>query len=230
MADLLTALRDGLEQEIAYHGAFIPGCDFADRMRARVDHGSPLRACTTLEEICTYVKGAVLTPIDEARSNAVCGMGNPEADLVIVGEAPGADEDAQGLPFVGKAGQLLTKILKAINLEREEVFITNILKTRPPGNRNPNSEEIAAHLPILFQQLSLIRPKLLCCLGRVAGNTLLGSRQALGTMRKEEHAFCGIPLYVTYHPAALLRNPHWKRPTWEDVQRLRAKYDALLDI
>ena len=225
--NLFTELRAGIEQEIALQGPIVPGPTFSDCIRARIPAGSPVRALYTLEDIAEYVRSNVLTPIDEHRTNAVLGSGSPDADLVFIGEAPGEDEDLQGLPFVGRAGQLLTKILRAINFDREEVFITNVLKSRPPGNRNPRADEISAHIPILYQQLSLITPKLLCCLGKIAGNAVLGCGLALGAMRKQSYVYCGIPLMVTYHPAALLRNPQWKRPTWTDVKQLRAKYDAL---
>ncbi len=227
MVDVLAELRAGLAQEIALQGPIIPGASFVDHMRARVPKDSPLHQCHSLDEVAAFVRSHVLIPIDKHRTHAVPGAGNPHADLVFVGEAPGKQEDEQGLPFVGPAGKLLTKILKAIDLDRDEVFITNILKTRPPGNRNPEPEEIAKHLPILYQQLSLIQPKILCCLGKVAGNALLKCTEALGTMRQREHNFFGISLMVTYHPSALLRNPRWKRPTWEDVKVLRDRNRAL---
>ena len=225
--DLFASLRVGIEDDLALQGPITPGYSFAERVRARIPAASPVRALATLEDVAEYVRSNILIPIDADRTHAVPGAGNPNADLVLIGEAPGQDEDQQGLPFVGPAGRLLTKILQAINFDREEVFITNILKTRPPRNRNPEPDEIAAHIPILYQQLAIIQPKLLCCLGRIAGNALLNRTLSLGAMRKEVHNYCGIPLFVTYHPAALLRNPGWKRPTWIDVQRLRAQYDAL---
>ena len=158
--------------------------------------------------------------------NPVPGEGNPNADFVCVGEAPGANEDEQGRPFVGQAGQLLTKILAAVNLEREDVFILNVLKHRPPGNRNPDPAEVAACRPFLLRQLELLQPKVVLALGTFAAQTLLDTKETLGKLRGRVHSFQGIPVVVTYHPAALLRNSAWKRPTWEDVQLARRILDG----
>lgn len=169
-------------------------------------------------------RGCKLAP---ARTQTVFGVGDPDADLVFVGEAPGRDEDRQGEPFVGRAGQLLNEILKAIDLRRQDVYICNILKCRPPENRDPERDEVEACEPYLRRQLALIEPKVICCLGRHAAQTLLGTTAALAALRERSHFYQGIPVVVTFHPAALLRNPHWKRPTWDDVRKLRALYDAL---
>jgi len=198
-----------------------------ERIAALIPDDSPLHDMETLEEVEAWATNTVLVPIDEERENAVLGVGDPNADLVIIGEAPGANEDKQGEPFVGRAGQLLDKILAAINFDRSEVYITNILKSRPPNNRDPLVAEVEAHAPILYKQLTLIRPKVLLCVGKTAGNTMLDRSSSLGNLRDQFHDFYGIPLMVTYHPAALLRNAQWKRPTWEDVQLLRTKYDEL---
>ncbi len=163
------------------------------------------------------------------RKQVVFGTGNPKADIVVVGEAPGADEDEQGKPFVGRAGRLLTDILKAINFTREEVFICNILKCRPPENRNPLPDEIANCEPYLFKQLEMIKPKLILAVGTFAAQTLLRTKDPLGKLRGKFHSYKGIKMMVTYHPAALLRNPNWKKPTWEDVQLLRKEYDRIVD-
>ena len=199
------------------------------RVDSLVPDDAPYKDAETLEEVEQYLADTVLVPIDEDRENPVFGVGDPEADLVIIGEAPGRDEDKEGEPFVGRAGQLLDKILDAINFEREEVYITNILKSRPPRNRNPKAEEIDAHLPVLYKQIALIQPKIILAVGKVAGNTLLDRSSSLSNLRDQEHDFSGIPLMVTYHPAALLRNSQWKRPTWEDVKLLRTRYDQLTD-
>ena len=199
------------------------------RVDSLVPDDAPYKDAETLEEVEQYLADTVLVPIDEDRENPVFGVGDPEADLVIIGEAPGRDEDKEGEPFVGRAGQLLDKILDAINFEREEVYITNILKSRPPRNRNPKAEEIDAHLPVLYKQIALIQPKIILAVGKVAGNTLLDRSSSLSNLRDQEHDFYGIPLMVTYHPAALLRNSQWKRPTWEDVKLLRTRYDQLTD-
>jgi DNA polymerase len=175
-------------------------------------------------QICTCLK----CPLGQTRTNFVFGVGSPHATLMLIGEAPGADEDAQGEPFVGKAGQLLNKILEAIHFKREEVYICNILKCRPPGNRKPALEEVDQCIPYLKKQIALIRPKLILCLGLTAVENLLQTTESLGKLRGRVLTYEGIPLMVTYHPAALLRNPNWKRPTWEDVQAARKLHDELV--
>ncbi|MEZ4700560.1 MAG: uracil-DNA glycosylase [Rhodothermales bacterium] len=197
------------------------------RIEALIAPTSPLHAMTTLDEVRDYVASTVLIPLDTTRINPVFGVGNPHADLMVIGEAPGADEDQKGEPFVGRAGQLLTKILEAIHFTRDDVYIANILKSRPPNNRDPLPDEVAAHIPILYKQIALIQPKLILCVGKTAGNNLLEKQVTLASLRGKFNDFHGIPTMVTYHPAALLRNPQWKRPTWEDVQMLRDKYDEL---
>ena len=161
----------------------------------------------------------------ETRHHLVFGAGNPEANLMLIGEAPGEDEDLQGKPFVGKAGQLLDKILAAIDFQREDVYIGNILKCRPPGNRDPLPEEIALCIPHIRRQIEIIEPRMILTLGRIAAQTLLETTFSLGRLRGVVHTYRDIPLIATYHPAALLRNPQWKRPVWEDVQKLRYLYD-----
>lgn len=197
------------------------------RIGALIPADSPLHGLQTLDEVASWVAATELIPLDGSRLNPVFGVGNPDADLMVIGEAPGADEDRQGEPFVGRAGQLLTKILEAIGFARGDVYIANILKSRPPNNRDPLPSEVAAHIPILYRQIALIRPRILLCVGRTAGNALLGRDESLKALRGSFHDFHGLPVMVTYHPAALLRNPQWKRPTWDDVQILRTRYDAL---
>ena len=148
---------------------------------------------------------------------------------MLIGEAPGAEEDKQGIPFVGRAGKLLTDILKAINFEREEVYIANILKCRPPNNRDPLPSEREVCKPYLYKQIELIKPKIILCLGKVASNVLLNKNDSLTKLRGDVHELNGIKAMVTYHPAALLRNPHWKKGTWEDVQKVRKLYDELTE-
>jgi len=160
----------------------------------------------------------------QTRHKLVWGGGNAEADIVFVGEGPGEQEDLQGVPFVGNAGQLLTKMLAAIELSRDEVYITNIVKCRPPGNRNPHEDEIRACMPYLEFQLSIIQPKIICALGKVAGNTLLQNDDTLTKMRQKFFPFSSSKLMVTYHPSALLHNPEWKRPAWEDLKMLKREY------
>jgi len=162
-------------------------------------------------------------PLGQTRTKFVYGVGNPDADLMFVGEAPGRDEDLKGEPFVGAAGKLLDKILKAMGLARDQVYIANILKCRPPNNRDPQPEEMAECFPYLREQIRLIRPKYLVALGRIAGQALLDTKTPLGRLRGRWHEFEGIPLLVTYHPAALLRFAAYKKDTWEDMKLVMAK-------
>jgi DNA polymerase len=180
----------------------------------------------SLQEIAKKVKDCTRCSLYQTATNPVPGEGNPKAELVCVGEAPGAKEDETGRPFIGQAGQLLTKILAAIDLTREQVFICNVLKHRPPGNRNPLPEEVEACSPYLIRQLELIKPKVIVAFGTFAAQTLLNTKTPLGQLRGLVHQYHGIPLVVTYHPAALLRNPAWKRPTWEDVKLARRILDS----
>ena len=188
--------------------------------------GGPFAGLESLGAIAETVAKCTRCPLYATATNPVPGEGNPNADLVVVGEAPGANEDASGRPFVGAAGQLLTKILEAINLRREDVFICNVLKHRPPDNRNPLPNEVEACSPYLVRQIELIRPKVILALGLFAAQTLLNSKLPLIRLRESVHQYYGIPLIVTYHPAALLRNPNWKRPTWEDVKLARRILDS----
>ena len=144
---------------------------------------------------------------------------------MLVGEGPGATEDATGRPFVGQAGKLLDDILEAIDLPRETGYITNVVKCRPPQNRKPLPDEVAACIPYLYRQVELIKPKVMLALGGTAGEALLGVKTSLGELRGKVHRFNGVPLVVTYHPAALLRNPNWKKPTWDDVRIARQLLD-----
>ena len=227
LSQIVAEVRDLFTEEISLHGPFVPQVSFSDHMRAMIPQGNAILARTSLQEIRDYVKHTHLTPIDTERKNAVPGEGSSAARIVVIGEAPGAQEDRQGKPFVGRAGQLLDKMLAAIGFARQDLFITNILKTRPPENRDPTQEEVEAHIPILYQQLAIINPLVILCLGRHAGRGLLKSNASLKSMRGMAHDYFGASLYVTYHPAALLRNPQWKRPAWEDLQMFRQRYDTL---
>ncbi|MBI4499689.1 MAG: uracil-DNA glycosylase [Gemmatimonadetes bacterium] len=162
----------------------------------------------------------------DGRQKTVPGEGAADARLVVVGEGPGATEDETGRPFVGRAGELLTEILLAIDLPRERVFICNVVKCRPPANRKPLPAEIAACVPYLYRQLEVVRPAVILAMGGTAAETLLNTKQPLSQLREHVHEFRGIPVVVTYHPAALLRNPHWKKPTWDDVRIARRILDA----
>jgi DNA polymerase len=167
--------------------------------------------CTRCEELA------------QTRTQTVFGVGNPRARLVFLGEAPGADEDKQGVPFVGRAGQLLTKIIEACTLSRDDVYILNILKCRPPGNRNPSLTESANCRAYLNRQLKAIKPEYICCLGSVAAQNLLETDTTIGRLRGSFHEYQGIKVLCTYHPAYLLRNPPAKAMVWEDMKMLMAE-------
>ncbi len=156
--------------------------------------------------------------LHKGRNSIVFGVGNPAARLMFVGEGPGADEDAQGLPFVGRAGQLLNNMIAAMGLTREECYIANVVKCRPPGNRTPEPEEANTCSPFLFRQIDVVRPQVLVALGATAATYLLGQRQPLAGLRGRVHAFRGMSLIVTYHPAFLLRDPRQKKEAWADLQ------------
>jgi DNA polymerase len=183
-------------------------------------------AATDLVQLAELIRRCTRCDLYKTATNAVPGEGNPHAGFMCVGEAPGAQEDATGRPFYGQAGLLLTKILQAVNLSREEVFILNVLKHRPPGNRNPLPEEVSACRPYLVRQVALVAPKVILALGTFAAQSLLETKLSIGKLRGSVHRYHGIPVIVTYHPAALLRNPAWKRPTWEDVQLARRILDG----
>ena len=200
------------------------------RSSRQTDHpypNEPWVSASSLTDLNNQICECLKCTLGKTRTNFVFGVGNPNADVVVVGEAPGADEDAQGEPFVGRAGQLLNKILEAIQFKREEVFICNILKCRPPNNRDPLPEEIEFCEPYLWKQLEIIKPKMILCLGRIAGQSLLKTNDTLTALRGKFFDYRGIKLMVTYHPAALLRNPNWKKPAWEDVQLFRKTYDEM---
>lgn len=174
-------------------------------------------ACTKCHELAT------------TRTQTVFGVGNPRARLCFLGEAPGADEDRLGEPFVGRAGQLLNKIIEACRLERDEVYILNVIKCRPPGNRNPTPDEAANCRPFLNRQLELIRPEFICCLGSVATQNLLATTAPMSRMRGRVHNHQGIKVVCTYHPAYLLRNPAAKKDTWEDMKFLMREMGTPVD-
>jgi uracil-DNA glycosylase len=186
----------------------------------------PVGRLATLEAVGAAVDACRKCSLGGTRLHSVPGEGDPHAGFVCVGEAPGATEDETGRPFVGRAGKLLESILKAIDLEREQVFICNVLKCRPPQNRDPEPLEVHACAPYLHRQLELLRPRVILALGRPAAHALLATTASLGDLRGRVHRYRGVPLVVTYHPAALLRNPNWKRPTWDDVRIARRIYDG----
>lgn len=220
LADVTAPPTVGTTDEMAFKKGLVVGPKDVEQVPGDI---AKLRS---LESIALKVQECTRCPLYSTATNGVPGEGDPNAGLVCVGEAPGAKEDATGRPFVGQAGQLLTKILAAINLRREDVFIVNVLKHRPPGNRNPLREEVEACSPYLIRQLELIKPKVIVAFGTFAAQTLLQTKTPLGQLRGLVHRYHGTPLIVTYHPAALLRNPAWKRPTWEDVKLARRILDS----
>ncbi len=175
----------------------------------------------TLSEIRNDLGDCRRCKLAAGRKHIVFGSGNANADLMFVGEAPGAEEDAQGLPFVGRAGQLLTKIIEAIEMRRADVYICNILKCRPPGNRNPEPDEIAACEPFLLRQIASVKPKVVCALGTFGAQALLRTREPISRLRGQFIDYRGTKLMATFHPAYLLRNPGEKRKVWDDVQKIR---------
>jgi DNA polymerase len=179
---------------------------------------------TQLNALRAHIGECTRCPLHaQGRTQVVFGVGNPSAQLMFVGEAPGADEDVQGEPFVGRAGQLLTKIIEAIGLSRGDVYIANVLKCRPPGNRNPAPEEVSTCQPFLFQQIDIIRPRVIVALGTFAAHALLGTDAPISRLRGRIHEFRGgSKLVPTFHPAFLLRSPDRKRDVWEDMKKVRA--------
>ncbi len=179
----------------------------------------------TLEQFNEEISKCKKCDLGQSRNKFVFGEGNPDADIMFIGEAPGHEENLAGRPFVGEAGDLLDKILKAIDLARTDIYIANILKCHPPSNRDPLPQEISYCFPYLERQVEIIEPKLICTLGLVASQNLLDKFMPLKRLRQESHKFKGIRVIPTYHPAALLRNPGWKKFAWEDMKLLRRLYD-----
>jgi len=217
--------------KIATGNSEMPKQKLATNHEPRVTISEEWQKATDLPMLQSMISGCTKCELHKTRKNFVFGVGNPQAKVMVIGEAPGADEDEQGEPFVGRAGQLLNKMLLAINFPREEVFIANILKSRPPGNRDPKPEEVAACEPYLFKQIEIIKPKMILCVGRIAGSNLLKQEsESLAKMRGKVFDFMGAKVMVTYHPAALIRNPNWKPAAWEDLQNFRKLYDEMVAV
>ncbi|PLY01183.1 MAG: DNA polymerase [Desulfuromonas sp.] len=180
----------------------------------------------TLDHLQTLMAGCTRCPLGEKRKSLVFGAGNPQAELVLVGEAPGREEDEKGFPFVGEAGRLLEKILFAMQMTRDDVYICNVIKCRPPQNRDPEAQEIETCEPFLKQQLEIIKPKLIIALGRFAAQTLLRTKAPISRLRGHWHEYEGVPLMPTFHPAYLLRNPAGKREVWEDMKQVMRRLKA----
>jgi len=196
-------------------------------MIASIDEPVGLAQYDSLDEHQKDICQCQLCPLGKTRTKFVYGAGNPSADLMFVGEAPGKDEDLSGEPFIGRAGRLLNDIIKAMKLTREDVYIANILKCRPPANRDPQPDEMEKCFPFLKEQIRLIKPKIICALGRIGAQALLDTKTPLGRLRKEWHRVEGIPTLVTYHPAALLRFQKYKKDVWEDMQIIMAELDKM---
>ena len=226
LRDLVAGLRRHLEEErdLGFEGWPQAVNKKSGLEPARKETGSK-RPRQTLAEVREELGDCRRCKLHRKRTNIVFGSGNPQAKLIFVGEGPGRDEDLQGEPFVGQAGKLLTRIIEAIQLTREEVYIANIVKCRPPENRNPEPDEIAACEPFLIRQIKAIQPKLICALGTFAAQTLLQTTEKISALRGRFHSYQGILLMPTYHPAFLLRNPNYKRDVWEDVKKVRAEYE-----
>ncbi len=182
----------------------------------------------SLEVLNSRIANCLECELGKERNKLVFGSGNENADIMVIGEAPGADEDEQGLPFVGRAGKLLTKMLEAIHIKREDIYIANICKCRPPGNRRPTSIEVDACEPYLKRQIEIIKPAFILSLGLTSVDTLLKKKHKMGDIRGSIMDYHGIDMLVTYHPAALLRNPNWKQSAWDDLKKLRMLYDKYL--
>jgi uracil-DNA glycosylase len=190
-------------------------------------HGSPEGEFDDdLESLRAKAINCQACSLCEGRSSVVFGEGNPRADIMFVGEAPGAEEDRQGVPFVGASGQLLTRMVEAMGVAREDVYIANVVNCRPPNNRDPLPEEIEKCEPYLIRQIEMVAPVVICTLGRFAAQTLLKTTDSMGRLRGKIFDYHGVKLVPTYHPAALLRNAQWKRPTWEDLKLVRTLYDG----
>jgi len=182
---------------------------------------------TNLEDLAKQAFSCTACALSHERTQVVFGTGNPQADILFIGEAPGRDEDIQGEPFVGRAGKLLDKMLAALNLNRESVYIMNAVKCRPPGNRDPNPEEVKACSQWFDPQWDVISPKIVCLLGRIAAQRVLRTDEPLSALRGKWHEHRGVPVWVTYHPAYLLRSPSQKSRGWEDLRMLYRRYQSM---
>lgn len=206
----------------------VSGCPQQDKHFSQMPNAGCSRdpQVKTLADLERLIQGCVRCSLSVKRKNIVFGSGNPQADLVLVGEAPGREEDEKGYPFVGEAGRLLEKILFAMNLTREDVYICNVIKCRPPQNRDPQTDEINSCEPFLKQQLDIIKPKLIIALGRFATQTLLQTKAPISRLRGHWHEYEGVPLMPTFHPAYLLRNPSGKREVWEDMKQVLQRLNS----
>ena len=222
--ELRRELLEDVKERLRYY-ASITKVGLPQRVSAEAEKGAPSPGAETLEVVREDLGECTRCKLHKGRHNLVYGVGNPHADLMFVGEGPGYEEDMQGIPFVGPAGQLLTKIIEAIQMTRDDVYIANVVKCRPPSNRDPEPDEVATCRPFLERQVAAIRPRVICTLGRVATQAMLATEKPLGRMRGQQFTFGDAVLVPTYHPAALLRDPSKKRDTWEDMKLIRALLD-----
>lgn len=240
--DILQVLKD--QRDIFGDELFIPSQKVISKSKSKTDEEQPelfpqvkedlsadkagWEKVNSLDDLEKLICNCTKCDLHKGRNKFVFGTGRTDSDVLIIGEGPGAEEDRQGLPFVGRAGQLLTDMLKAINFSRDEVYIANVIKCRPPENRTPLPEEMDTCLPYLKKQFDLIKPKLILCLGLTAAKGLLKSRQSLTNLRGKVFEFSEAKVMVTYHPAALLRNPNWKRGCWEDLKQFRKLFEEIV--
>jgi uracil-DNA glycosylase len=219
-----------MSRDAARHGQYLQALG-VDRwvLRRPLASASPVDNTPAWEQLAAEVSGCVLCGLQTTRTQTVFGVGNRHAELLVIGEAPGADEDRQGEPFVGRAGQLLNSMLRAMRTPRETVYIANLLKCRPPGNRDPAPEEVRCCQPYLQRQIELLGPRLLLAVGRIAAQNLLATDTPIGKLRGIVHRYGphGTPLIVTYHPAYLLRSPTEKRKSWNDLRLVRQELERL---
>ena len=221
LLSLLNVLSDKVDLERKLGVDYVQLAPIDIHNERKTDELSKSEKTKELSKLEKQVKKCTKCELCKGRTNVVFGVGDPDADLMFVGEAPGYYEDVQGEPFVGRAGQLLTKIIESIGLKREEVYIANILKCRPPENRNPNAKEIVLCTPHLIKQIEIIRPKVICALGTFAAQTLLDTKEAIGKLRGKFFEYQGTKFVPTYHPAYLLRNPNDKKKVWSDIKKVR---------
>jgi len=234
--DIIQVLKD--QRDIFGDDLFVPmqKMSLKTKVKSKIVNEEPIlfqqekevwEKSQSLSELEKLICNCTKCNLHKGRNKFVFGTGSPDADVIVIGEGPGAEEDKQGLPFVGRAGLLLTEMLKAIKFSRDEVYIANIIKCRPPENRTPLPEEMDTCFPYLKKQINLIRPKLILCLGLTAAKGLLKSRESLTNLRGKVFEFGEARVMVTYHPAALLRNPNWKRPCWEDLKMFRKLFEEI---
>ncbi len=221
LVQALEQLRDLTDNTVYVRTEEVAQSSLGTHPDASLDVPSDWTRARTIPTLNERICNCMNCGLGSTRTRFVFGSGNENADVMVIGEAPGAEEDASGEPFVGRAGQLLNKILDAIEMPRETVYVANIIKCRPPDNRRPNKEEVAQCEPYLHKQIELVKPKVILALGLTAVNTLLRTNHKMGDIRGKVLQYQNTKLIATYHPAALLRNPEWKRATWEDVQMLK---------